>query len=143
MSQQPGTNRSQTPHSVVLFDGYCNLCSGAVVFILKREQGDLFRFASLQSSYAERLLEELGIGEEAPDSIILVEGDRYFYRSAAALRIAKRLRRLWPLLYAFVVVPRVIRDPVYNWIARNRYRWFGKRKTCFMPAGDVGYKFKV
>lgn len=143
MSQQPGTNRSQAPHSVVLFDGYCNLCSGAVVFILKRERGDHFRFASLQSSYAVGLLDELGIAEEAPDSIILVEGDRYYSRSAAALRIAKRLRGLWPLLYAFVIVPRFIRDPIYDWIARNRYRWFGKRKTCFMPAREVGYKFNV
>jgi len=126
---------------VLLFDGYCNLCSGSVVFILKRERGDSLRFASLQSDYAEGLLERLGIGEEAPDSIILVEGDRYYFRSTAALRIARRLRRLWPLLYALVIVPRFIRDPLYDWIAKNRYRWFGKRSTCFVPSKDMSYKF--
>ncbi|MBS3807024.1 MAG: DUF393 domain-containing protein [Bacteroidales bacterium] len=131
----------ESTNAVILFDGYCNLCSGSVVFILKRERGDTFRFASLQSEYAERLLERLGIRDEAPDSIILVEGDRYYYRSRAALRIARRLRRLWPLIYALVIVPRFIRDPIYDWIARNRYRWFGKRDTCFVPSKDMGYKF--
>jgi len=127
--------------SVILFDGYCNLCSASVVFILKRERGDKLRFASLHSEYAQGLLDKLGIKEEAPDSIILVEGDRYYYRSAAALRIARKLRRLWPLVYAWVIVPRFIRDPIYDWIAKNRYRWFGKRNTCFVPSQDLSYKF--
>ena len=126
---------------VLLFDGYCNLCSGSVVFILKRERGDSLRFASLQSDYAKGLLERVGIRDEAPDSIILVEGDRYYYRSTAALRTARKLRRLWPLIYALVIVPRFIRDPLYDWIAKNRYRWFGKRTTCFVPSKDVSYKF--
>ena len=111
------------------------------MFILKRERGDVFRFASLQSEYAENLLKELGIADDAPDSIILVEGTRYYYRSDAALRIAKSLRHLWPLLYGFIIIPRFIRDPIYDWIARNRYRWFGKRNTCFMPDRGVKHKF--
>jgi len=128
--------------SVVLFDGYCNLCSGGVVFILKRERGDVFRFASLQSEYAQNLLRDLGIADDAPDSIILVEASRVYYRSDAALRIARRLRHLWPLAYAFIIIPKFIRDPIYDWIARNRYRWFGKRDTCFMPDRNVKHKFK-
>ena len=126
---------------VILFDGYCNLCSGSVIFILKREPKDIFRFASLQSEYAEGLIDRLGIRDEAPDSIILVEKDRVYYRSEAALRIARRLRRLWPLIYLIVIVPPFIRDPIYDWIAKNRYRWFGKRKTCFVPSKDLSYKF--
>ena len=126
---------------VVLFDGYCNLCSGGVVFILKRERGDVFRFASLQSEYAQNLLKDLDIAGDAPDSIILVEDNHVYYRSGAALRIAKRLRHLWPLLYGFIIIPKFIRDPIYDWIARNRYRWFGKRDTCFMPDRNVKHKF--
>lgn len=126
---------------VILFDGYCNLCSGSVVFILKREPKDIFRFASLQSDYAAGLIDRLGIRDEAPDSIILVEKDRVYYRSRAALRIARRLRRLWPLIYVLVIVPPFIRNPIYDWIAKNRYRWFGKRNTCFVPPKDLSYKF--
>ncbi len=126
---------------VVLFDGYCNLCSGSVVFILKRERGDMFRFASLQSKYAQKLLGRLGVGDEAPDSVILVEGGRWYARSTAALRITRKLRHLWPLVYGLVIIPRFIRDPVYDWIARNRFRWFGRRQTCFVPERSVQYKF--
>ncbi len=128
-------------HPVILFDGYCNLCSGAVVFVLKREPGDVFRFASLQSAYADQLLQNLNLQGNPPDSIVLEEGGRTFFRSTAALRIAKRMRRLWPLLYGLIIIPRFIRDPVYDWIARNRYRWFGKRNTCFMPSREMSHKF--
>ena len=128
-------------HPVILFDGYCNLCSASVVFILKRERGDTFRFASLQSEYAADLLNRIGIRQDVPDSIVLVEGERVYYQSTAALRIARRLRGLWSLLYAFITLPLFIRNPVYDWIARNRYRWFGKRSTCFMPQQDLSYKF--
>jgi predicted DCC family thiol-disulfide oxidoreductase YuxK len=126
---------------VVLFDGYCNLCSRSVAFILRRERSDVFRFASLQSEYAQGLLERMGIGDEAPDSVILVEGDRWYTRSTAALRITRKLRRLWPLVYGLVIIPRFIRDPLYDWIARNRFRWFGRRQTCFVPHRSVRHKF--
>ena len=126
---------------LILFDGYCNLCSASVIFILKREREDTFRFASLQSQYAENLLEQLGISRDVPDSIVLMEGKGIYYQSTAALRIVRKLRGLWPLIYVFMIVPRFIRDPIYNWIARNRYRWFGKKSTCFMPQQDLNYKF--
>jgi len=96
---------------------------------------------ALQSDYAAGLIDRLGIRDEAPDSIILVEKDRVYYRSRAALRIARRLRRLWPLIYVLVIVPPFIRNPIYDWIAKNRYRWFGKRNTCFVPPKDLSYKF--
>ncbi|MFP4620392.1 MAG: thiol-disulfide oxidoreductase DCC family protein [Bacteroidales bacterium] len=126
---------------IVLFDGYCNLCSGSVVFVLKRERGDVFRFASLQSDFAERLLTDMGMEKDVSDSIVLVEGGKVYTQSTAALRISKRLRFFWPALYAFVVVPKFIRDPVYDWIARNRYKWFGKSSTCFVPTQDESHKF--
>ena len=126
---------------IVLFDGYCNLCSSSVVFVLKRERGDVFRYASLQSDFAGRLLSDMGMEKDVPDSIILVEGGQVYTRSTAALRMAKRLRLFWPVLYIFILVPGFIRDPVYDWIARNRYKWFGKRNTCFLPNQDVSHKF--
>ena len=127
--------------SVLLFDGYCNLCSGSVVFILKRERKDTFRFASLQSAFAQNLLEEYRINGEAPDSIILIENNKVYYQSTAALRIVKQLKWPWPLIYGLIIIPRFIRDPVYGFIARNRYKWFGKREQCFMPGKDMSYKF--
>ena len=126
---------------IVLFDGYCNLCSSSVVFVLKRERGDVFRFASLQSDFASRLLSDMGMEEDVPDSVVLVESGKVYTRSTAALLMARRLRFIWPALYVFILVPKFIRDPVYDWIARNRYRWFGKRSSCFVPNQDVRHKF--
>ena len=126
---------------IVLFDGYCNLCSSSVIFVLKRERGDVFRFASLQSDFASRLLSDMGMEEDVPDSIVLVESGKVYTRSTAALLMARRLRFIWPALYVFILVPKFIRDPVYDWIARNRYRWFGKRSSCFVPNQDVRHKF--
>ena len=127
--------------SLVLFDGYCNLCSSSVIFVLKRERGDIFRFASLQSDFAGRLFSDMGMEKDVPDSIVLFEGGQVYTRSTAALHIARRLRFFWPALYAFIVVPKFIRDALYDWVARNRYKWFGKRSTCFVPSQNVSHKF--
>ncbi|MCF8335930.1 MAG: DCC1-like thiol-disulfide oxidoreductase family protein [Bacteroidales bacterium] len=132
---------SASHQSIVLFDGYCNLCSRSVVFVLKRERDDVFRFASLQSDFASRLLANMKMEDDVPDSIALVEDKHVYTRSTAALHMAKRLRHLWPLLYIFILVPRFIRDPVYDWIARNRYKWFGRRSPCFVSKQDVRHKF--
>lgn len=127
---------------VILFDGYCNLCSSSVVFIIKRDIRDIFRFASLQSDIAGRLLSEMGIiPQKVPDSVVLIEKGNLYTRSKAALQIVKRLKFPWPLLYGFIVIPGFIRDPVYDWIAKNRYKWFGKRSSCFIPKKDVSHKF--
>ena len=126
---------------VLLFDGYCNLCSNSVVFIVKREKGDTFRFASLQSDIADKLLKEANHKEDAPDSIVLVENDKTYYRSAAALKIAKKLKWPWPLLYAFIIIPPFIRDWIYDAIAKRRYKWFGRKEQCFIPPEDMSHKF--
>lgn len=125
--------------SVVLFDGVCNLCNAAVRFIIRRDPGGRLRFAALQSEAAAVLL--AAQAEPLPDSIVLVEGGRVFTRSAAALRIARRLRFPWPLLYALIVVPRPLRDAVYGWIARNRYRWFGRSDQCMVPTPELRARF--
>ena len=120
----------------ILFDGVCNLCNGIVRFVLARDPAGRFRFASLQSAAARRLL-----GDPPLETIVLVEGDAVFQKSAAALRIARKLRFPWPLLYTFMIVPRPIRDLIYEWVARNRYAWFGKRGSCMVPSPEVKNRF--
>lgn len=132
---------NKTEHPILLFDGLCNLCNGSVQFILKRDPNGIFRFASLQSEEAEALLEQYEDKPESLDSVVLLEGEELYARSDAALRVARRLTGLWPLLYAFILIPRPIRDSIYNWIARNRYRWFGKQDQCMMPRPEWKHRF--
>jgi len=124
----------------VLFDGVCNLCNGAVNFILDRDNGE-FRFAALQSGAGRRLIEERGRSAEDLSTMVLIEGERVYTRSSAALRIARRLRAPWKWLYVFIIVPRPLRDAVYNLAARRRYRWFGKREECRMPTPELKGRF--
>ena len=130
-------------HPVVLFDGVCNLCNGAVQFILDRDPAGTFRFASLQSERAAALLRAHGLEPPAgdPESMVLIDGGRVYERSSAALRIARRLRGGWSLLYALVIVPRALRDAVYRVVARNRYRWFGKSDQCRVPTPELRARF--
>lgn len=125
---------------IVFFDGVCNLCNAAVRFIVKRDTQGYFRFASLQSEAAKRLLPS-SCRERFGDSIVLLEDEECFGASTAALRIARRLRAPWPLVYGAILVPRFLRDPVYRWIARNRYRWFGKKDSCELPTPELRSRF--
>ena len=128
-------------HPIVLFDGVCNLCSGAVQFIIRRDPAGRFRFASLQSPLGEELLARFGIDRGVTDSVILVEGDRWYKESDAALRIARGLGGPWKALGIFRLIPRPLRDAAYRLIARNRYRWFGKRETCWLPTPELRGRF--
>ena len=127
---------ANTP-KIILFDGVCNLCNGSVQFVIQRDSKKVFRYAALQSDFAKKLLESLN--QPAPDieSVILVDGNSVYYRSDAALRIAKRLSGAWPMLSIFLIVPRFIRDAVYNFIGRNRYKWFGKQESCMIPTPEL------
>jgi len=126
---------------VVLFDGLCNLCEGSVLFIIKRDPSAVFRFASLQSKFGQGLLERFQLPKDDFDTMVLVEGERVFKRSTAALRVAKRLRFPWPLFYAFILVPPFLRNFFYRIIARNRYRWFGKKEACLIPTPALRARF--
>ncbi len=126
---------------VILFDGVCNLCNGSVQFIIARDPAAQFRFAPLDSPAARRLIGESGVSSPLPDSMVLVEQGRLYTRSDAALRITRRLRFPWPLLYAVVILPRRLRNALYDLIARNRYRWFGKRDACMVPTPELRARF--
>jgi predicted DCC family thiol-disulfide oxidoreductase YuxK len=130
-----------TLNPIILFDGVCNLCNGAVNFIVDRDPEARFRLAALQSEVGESILREHQLSTVDFDSIVLVEGDAIFSRSTAALRISKNLIGGWPLLYTLIVVPRWFRDWVYNWISRNRYRWFGKQQNCRIPTPELRSRF--
>ena len=126
--------------SVILFDGVCNLCNASVQFIIKHDPQVQFRFASLQSETGQRMRLDHGI-DPRNDSIILVENDHAYTHSSAALRVARRLSGGWSVFYAFIVVPRFIRDVVYRFIAHNRYRWFGKQDVCMIPTPTLRKRF--
>ena len=127
---------------VLLFDGVCNLCNGAVQFIIRHDPAGRFRFAALQSDTGERLLREMGLPPDKLDTLVLVEDGRAHQRSTAALRIARRLSGLWPaLFYLFIWVPRPLRDLAYDFVARNRYRWFGQRDECMVPTPELRARF--
>jgi predicted DCC family thiol-disulfide oxidoreductase YuxK len=129
--------------AILLFDGVCNLCNAAVQFVLARDTKQYFRFASLQSEAGGRLLREHGIPipEGDPSSMVVIEDGRAFERSSAALRIVRHLGWPWKLLYAFVVVPRFLRDAMYRFIANHRYAWFGKKDACLMPTPELRARF--
>lgn len=124
--------------SVILFDGVCNLCNAWVVFVIERDPNARFAFAPLGSDAANELLRSRS-AQMRSDSIILVEKDGIYDQSTAALRIARRLSGAWPLAVAFLVIPKFLRDAVYRVIARNRYRWFGRRDVCMAPYDTFGY----
>lgn len=128
-------------YPIILFDGVCNLCNGSVLFIIRRDPKARFRFASLQSTYGENFLKHNSLSTEEYDSIVLIEGGRFYTQSTAALRIAKRLNGAWPLLYAGIIIPKFIRDAMYNVIAKNRYRWFGKKDACMIPTPALRSRF--
>jgi predicted DCC family thiol-disulfide oxidoreductase YuxK len=127
--------------SVVLFDGVCNLCNGFVQFLIRRDKKRRFLYASLQSEAGRSLIEELGLEAGKMDTVILIDQGKAYTHSDVALRAAGKLGGLWPLFKVFYVFPKPLRDLVYNWIARNRYRWFGKRETCMIPTPELKSRF--
>jgi predicted DCC family thiol-disulfide oxidoreductase YuxK len=134
-------DRRSAPHAVVLFDGVCNLCNGFVQFVIPRDPAGYFRFAALNSEAAARVLSTARHDGPPVDSIILVEDGVAYVRSAAALRIARRLGFPWILGYGLMIVPRPVRDAIYDLVARRRYRWFGRRETCMVPGPGVRDRF--
>ena len=126
---------------IILFDGDCNFCDTSVQFIIKRDPAAHFNFTSLQSEVGQELVKQHTIPSDV-DSLVLIENGKAFTKSSAALHIAKKLDGLWHLFFLFILVPRPIRDSVYDFVARNRYKWFGKKEdACALPSPEIRKRF--
>ncbi|TXI69583.1 MAG: thiol-disulfide oxidoreductase DCC family protein [Flavobacterium sp.] len=127
---------------IILFDGVCNLCDSSVQYVIKHDKKDIFRFVALQSELGQNILKHIGINPIHTDSIVLYEpGISYFYKSTAALEIAKGLSGIFTLASIFTLLPSGIRDFIYDYVARNRYKWYGKKKICMIPTPELKAKF--
>lgn len=127
--------------AVILFDGVCNLCNSAVQLIIRYDKKAYFSFTSLQGAYGQEFLKANNLNTEDYDSFILFENGTMYTASTAALYVAKRMGFPWVLSYPLLIIPKFIRDAVYRWIAKNRYRWFGKKEQCMIPDPDVQNRF--
>jgi predicted DCC family thiol-disulfide oxidoreductase YuxK len=127
---------------IILFDGVCNLCDATVQFLIKRDVKDVFRFVAIQSKLGQEIITLIGIDTSKTDSIILYEpGNAYYYKAEAALKIGKELGGIYSLLSVFTLLPKIISNSVYDFIARNRYRWYGKKDACMIPSAAMKAKF--
>lgn len=134
--------RLSSKKQLILFDGVCNLCNSWVQYIIKHDKNDLFQFTPIQSEIGQELTKKYNIDTLKTDSIILYsEKQGIHYKSTAALLIARQLGFPINIMIVFLIVPPFIRDWVYNYIAKNRYAWYGKREACMVPSPDIKKKF--
>ena len=126
---------------IILFDGVCNLCNNAITFVIQRDKKDVFRYAPLQSNIGKLLTNKHNIDTSKVDSILLIDSDSAFVKATAALKISRHLTGGYPLMQAFYIIPPFIRNWVYDYIAKNRYKWFGKKDACMIPTPDLKSKF--
>ena len=126
---------------IILFDGVCNFCNSAINFVIKRDKKARLHFAPLQSTTGQQLLATHQLPTDEMKTFVFIEKGRAYTRSTAALRVCKYLNGLWPLCYVFIIIPKFIRDGVYNWVARNRYKWFGIKQECMIPTPDISSRF--
>jgi predicted DCC family thiol-disulfide oxidoreductase YuxK len=127
---------------IILFDGVCNLCDSAVQFVIKHDTKDVFRFVALQSELGQEIIKHIGINPINIDSIILYEpGIAYYYKSQAALEISKSLGGFFHLGTIFRLIPLGISNQLYDYIAKNRYKWYGKKENCMIPTAELKAKF--
>ena len=131
----------KTEKLIVLFDGVCNFCNASVNFIIDRNPKNNIYFASLQSEAGKHWLEKFKLPTSDFDTMVVIEGEHYYTRSTAGLKIVRHLKGLWPLLYGLIILPSFLRDIGYNLIAKNRYRWFGKTDTCRIPTPELKQRF--
>jgi predicted DCC family thiol-disulfide oxidoreductase YuxK len=128
-------------HGIILFDGVCNLCNHVVQFIIPRDPNRYFYFAALQSNVGHQLLKQYHLSIKEISTVILIQNDKHYTKSTAVLLLARRLPGLWPILAIFIIIPRFLRDPIYDWVARNRYKWFGQKTECMMPTPEIKTRF--
>jgi len=128
-------------NNILLFDGVCNLCNNAVKFIIKRDKKAVIKFTSLQSNIGQNLLSKHQLSTKKFDSFVYLKGGKCYLKSTAALHLLNDIGGLWKLVYAFIIVPRFIRDFIYDVVAKNRYKWFGKTNDCMIPTLTLQQRF--
>ncbi|MCO6149356.1 thiol-disulfide oxidoreductase DCC family protein [Flavobacterium sp. NRK1] len=127
---------------IILFDGVCNLCDATVQYIIKHDKEDVFRFVALQSELGQEIIKHIGVDTSKTDSIILYEqGHAYYYKAEAALKIAGKLGGIYTLLSVFSIFPNWISNKIYDYVAKNRYKWYGKKDACMIPTPEIKSKF--
>ncbi len=126
---------------ILFFDGVCNLCQSAVQFVIKRNAKKNVLFCSLQSDIAKTTLAQYNIDSSQTKSIVYLCKGKAHVKSSAALYVSKQLNGLWPMVFILVAIPPFIRNTVYNWVAKNRYKWYGKKETCWLPAAEWSNRF--
>lgn len=124
---------TESGKSIILFDGACGFCNLSVSFIIRHDKKNSFRFVPFQTAASRQLLKKFSLNENYSGSLVLIEGNTFFLKSTAALRIARTLNPPVNWLSVFILVPKFLRDPVYDWIARHRNSWFGKQNSCVLP----------
>lgn len=127
---------------IILFDGVCNLCNSSVRYVIKNDKNDLFRFASLQSDIGQKILKHIGVASDYSESVLLYEpGVAYFAKSGAAIEIANTIGGVFSMMSIFKIIPSFLRNPIYDFIAKNRYKWYGKLDECSIPTPELRDKF--
>lgn len=127
---------------IILFDGVCNLCNRLVQWVIKRDKHDTFRFAPLESKIGQQLLQEHNLNTNATDTIVLIQPfSGHSTKSTAVLKIGRSFGGIYRLLFLFQLLPVFLRDPIYDWVARNRYKWYGKQDSCMIPTAELESKF--
>jgi predicted DCC family thiol-disulfide oxidoreductase YuxK len=125
---------------ILLFDGECNLCNSTVTYIIHRDSQNKFQFASLQSNTGESFIKQFNLSTDMK-TVVLIDGEICYTKSTAALYVCKNLKMPWPLLYGLIIIPTLLRDAIYDFVSRNRYKWFGKQKSCSVPTPEIKEKF--
>ena len=127
---------------IILFDGVCNLCEASVQFVIQHDKKDIFRFVALQSELGQKIIHHIGIQNQNIDSVILYKpGVAYYYKSSAALQIAKNLGGFYHFGTFFKIIPTGLRNVLYDFVAKNRYQWYGKKESCMIPTAELKAKF--
>lgn len=129
------------PNPVILFDGVCNFCNSTVNFVLRQDKENIFLFAPLQSEAAQKILEQYQLSKSNFDSFVFVDGDKIYIKSSAALKVMGKLPWYWQWTQVFWIVPKPLRDWVYNFTSKNRYKWFGKKEECMLPKQEWKHRF--
>lgn len=126
---------------ILLFDGVCNLCNQSVQFSIRRDREGIIKYASLQSEKGQSLLQQFDLDTDVLKSVVFIDRNKAYTKSDAALRLVRYFDNPWKWATVFSIVPKFIRDAVYDWIARNRYRWFGKEESCWLPTPELKKRF--